>query len=156
MNRLKMIIALALPLLVLGFIPLSLAVPPYPIPWKGTQINMFGGAQSISSSDYSYVAHGYGTEWPEELWSEMSGRERAFFMGPSLWFELETDPATFMHARPEHFAFIGKKGFDWMARFWWIQFKPGDLTPGTYTFTGRWYYDYELDLEITITVTVTP
>ena len=41
-------------------------------------------------------------------------------------------------------------------RFWGIQFKPGDLTPGVvYTFTGRWYFDYALDGEVTIEVTAT-
>ena len=140
MNRWKRIIILALPLLFLGLIPLSLAAPPGQIPWKGTRINLFGpGKQIISSSDYSYVAHGWG---PDDPWSEMSGEDRAFFKGPSLWFELETDPATFEGSlRPVTITYIE---FDWVARFWGIQFKPGDLTPGEYSFTGTWYWDYEV------------
>lgn len=119
-------------------------------PWTGTRIDILSGpdTQTISSADYSYVVHGCGITG----WSVMTGVEKAdFFKG--FWFELETTPT----------AFTGKlrqitrydKQLDTMSRLWWIQFRPGDLTPGTYSFTGRWYEYYTLWQTKTITVIVT-
>ena len=91
MNRLKTVIVLALPLLFLGVIPLSLgrAWPDVPF-YLGDRINIMAGEPvTVSSSDYSCLWHGWNTL--PRMWSDMSGQERARFMGPGLGFELETD-----------------------------------------------------------------
>ena len=145
----KKIIALALPLLFLSLISLNLATATAE-PWKGTRINILDGLDvTISSSEYFHVMHG----WALGPWSGISGQDRSWFMGPSFWFELETDPATFT-GRLRRLN-VNDREIDTMVRMWWIQFRPGDLTPGVYSFTGRWYIDYIVSSEITITLTVT-
>jgi len=118
-------------------------------PWTGTRINILGPAtQTVSSSDYSHVVHGCGITG----WSVITGVEKADFV-KGCWFELETTPTAFtgkLHRMIEY-----DKQLDTMFRAWWIQFRPGDLTPGTYSFTGKWYFDYILDVTETITVIVT-
>lgn len=118
-------------------------------PWTGTRINMFGSdTQTISSADYSYVMHGCGITG----WSVMTGVEKADFFKGS-WFELETAPTAFKGKLRQIIGY--DKELDTMSRLWWIQFRPGDLTPGIYSFTGKWYEDYTLLLTETITVIVT-
>jgi len=66
---------------------------------------------------------------------------------------LETAPAAFTGLLRR--LNVNDRESDVMRRMWWIQFRPGDLTPGVYSFTGRWYIDYIVSSEITITLTVT-
>jgi hypothetical protein len=95
------------------------------------------GVYTISTDEYVHVHHGWnslGQYDPKIYWSELSGRERAEFIKTST-FELTIngDPIKLSCAR------WFDMELDVCFVIYYIQFKPGDLAPGTYTFSGTWY-----------------
>jgi hypothetical protein len=95
------------------------------------------GEYTISADEYAHVHHGWNSKGqydPKIYWSEFSGREKAEFIRTST-FELtiNDDPIKLSCAR-----WLDME-LDVFFVIYYIQFKPGDLAPGTYTFSGTWY-----------------
>lgn len=106
----------------------------------GTRVNLTAGTGlEVSSSDWSYVMHGMGSLY----WSDATAEDRIAFLDDDLFrFELTLDGAPVslhrvvsMESSPD----------GWLLKLFYVQFKPGDLAPGSYTLVGNWWVDWDRD-----------
>ncbi len=112
-------------------------------PWVGVGVNLFtnGSVQYVSCSDYVYVSHG----WEAENWSSYPLPAQNAFLDPAQNnFTLETNASGFANPPLTQFTYYNSTG-DTMSSFFWLQFYPGDLAPGAYSFTGTWQEDAAAD-----------
>jgi len=120
-----------------GMVPDSSASDPA-FPWIGVKVNVFPGASSVqyvNSSDYFYVAHGFVST---DNWSNLTSSVQSAFLDPQQAnFTLETNASNFQNPPLTQFTYYDSAA-DTMSSFFWFQFRPGDLAPGAYSFTGTW------------------
>lgn len=91
----------------------------------------------ISTNEYAHVHHGWNSKGqydPKINWSELSGREKGEFIRTST-FELSINDNPIKLHRAQWY----NRELDISFVIYYIQFKPGDLTPGIYSFSGTWY-----------------
>jgi len=123
-----------------------------PYPGMGIRIDIRLGplVQYVSTLDYSYVLHGwrYGSGWSlrSESWKTQWLSSHYFtletnapgFEQPALSVSLHYDDAN-----------------DTMTQLFLLQFYPGNLSPGAYSFTGKFFSNYVLVNQRTISLVVT-
>lgn len=116
----------------------------------GTRVNLAAGTGlEVSSSDWSYVIHGMGSL----DWSDATAEDRIAFLDDDLFrFELTLDGAPVSLHRV-----VSMEGSPdgWQLKLFYVQFKPGDLAPGSYTLVGNWWVDWDRNGIATIGLTFT-
>jgi len=91
----------------------------------------------ISTEEYAYVQHGWSSTNQYEskmYWSELVGVEKAEFIRTST-YDLFIDGNQIKLNRAQWY----NRELDTSFIIYYTQFKPGDLAPGDYQFTGTWY-----------------
>ncbi|MGA3192691.1 MAG: dockerin type I domain-containing protein [Candidatus Bathyarchaeia archaeon] len=100
----------------------------------GVSVRLFDGSVSVSYSDYFYVKHG----WVAYNWSGVPTPAQNAFLDPAQNnFTLTTNASGFTNPPLSQYTEYNSTE-DSMASWFWIQFYPGNLTPGTYSLTGTW------------------
>lgn len=107
----------------------------------GTKVNVFtGDGLVVSASGWSYVHHGVlDTTW---FTTDDAADRQAFLNDELFGFRLSMDGTSVTLHRTLR-AWEGEPKA--MGKGFYVQWKPGDLTPGSYTLVGVWYGDYDGD-----------
>lgn len=130
---------------------------------RGDRVTVFGPSPTfVSAAEPFFVRHGWVTLMSD--WRTLAPDERREFLDESVWrFELFVNDVPVEMQRSIHNGTDATRDLGrGLEIFWAHQFEPGDLPPGQYTLTGRWYGDVdeddisELELEQTRTLVVSP
>jgi len=108
-----------------------------PFPVLGVWVNIYPGSNSVryvNFSDFFYVNNGFSVA----NWSSLTADVQSAFLDPQqTYFTLQTSAPNFQNPPLTHFTDY-ESAADVMNTLFFFQFHPGDLAPGTYTFTGTW------------------
>jgi parallel beta-helix repeat protein len=108
-----------------------------PFPVLGVWVNIYPGSDAVryvNFSDFFYVNHGFSVA----NWSRLTADVQSAFLDPQqTYFTLQTSAPNFQNPPLIHFTDY-ESAADVMNTLFFFQFHPGDLAPGTYTFTGIW------------------
>jgi len=143
--RIKTLVSLILAFLLVAssFTVASVIVAVTPV-LMGVKVNVFFPVSSsvryVSSSDYFYVSHGL----TAADWNSLTAEVQSAFLDPQQCnFTLQTSAPNFENPTLtqyteyyEEFPYTVPPTADVMVSGFFFQFRPGDLAPGTYSFTG--------------------
>ncbi|MHA2330848.1 MAG: hypothetical protein ACXAEU_02370 [Candidatus Hodarchaeales archaeon] len=114
----------------------------------------------ISINEPVHVLHGWNSrgQYPgKTYWSEFSGKEKAEFIRTStfeLFIAAINDPTIGEQIKLKRYQLYASEA-EIMNVLFYIQFEPGDLEIGSYSFTGHWYSEVNKEpQEFTWIVTV--